>query len=144
MQSPVNTPPFLVEIVGRFFVNGYKILSDLTEKIILISLDIITVKHPWQSPCTWRNMSVCRLADFKTISVHSRALAVRFFLMLWFPFWCHGDDWGCGVVVDVDNGLGKCIIPIGSGNYARNGCLDSCHIFSFFSESFHIPCYKKD
>ena len=53
----------------------------------------------------------CKSVDFKTIRPLSRALAVRFFVLL---LWRHGVNWECDAIADADNGLGERIIPIGN------------------------------
>ena len=55
---------------------------------------INTAKHPWFSPCTWRNRVVrapIRVPISKRYWFHSRAFTVKFFLLLWYSFvtpWC--------------------------------------------------------
>ena len=54
--------------------------------------------------------------------------------------WRHGVQWDCGVIADVDNGWGECIVPIGSEIYAWNVRSDSRRILSDFLNyfTFHV------
>ena len=55
--------------------------------------------------------------------------AVMFFLLL---LWRQGVEWDFDAIADVDNGWGKCIVPIGSEIYAYNVRFDSRRILSNF------------
>ena len=132
--SFVITPAVLVNTVTRYFFNilDNNIRHILPKQFHLITFDINLVKHPWFSPCTWRNyvMFNRRCADSKRFRPHSRALAVRFFVL---RLWRHGIEWDWDVITDEDNGWGECIVQIGSDIYAWNArCFDPgliCYIF---------------
>ena len=101
----------LINIVNRYFkIRGNKKRPILLKQFHLSTLNINIVKYQWFSPCAWRNSVMFRS--------HSRALAVRFFVLL---FWRYEVDWECDVIADVDNGCGECVIPI------RNE-IDACNV----------------
>ena len=54
----------------------------------MITLDINTFKHPWFGHCTPRNIVMFerRSRISKRFRSHSRALAVRLFMLLWYSF----------------------------------------------------------
>ena len=101
----------------------------------LITFGINTVENPWFSPHTWGNkvMFNRRSVDFKTISVHSRVHAERFFVL---RLWRHGSEWDNDVIADVNNGWGECIVPIRSEISAQNIRFDSGLILSYFLNYF--------
>ena len=94
----------------------------------ITTFDINNFKHPWFSPCTWRNkiMFNRRSVDLKKSWSHSRALTVKLLVL---RLWRHGVEWDCGVIAEVDNGWGE---YIGSDVYAWNVRFDSGLILFFF------------
>ena len=56
--SFVITPPFLINSINRYLLKnipGNKIRRILVKWFCLSTFDLNNFKHPWLSPCTWRN-----------------------------------------------------------------------------------------
>ena len=109
------TPPFLVDTVNLYFLAYAKIKMRqiLSKQFDLITLDFNNVKYPWRSPNTRRNRTMfeSRSIYLKKFRTHSRALALRYFMLLWYSFVKHhGVDMDCEVSFAVDNGWGECIM----------------------------------
>ena len=85
--------PFLVNPENRYLYIQDNEIHVFLKHFHLIAHDINTVKHPWFSPCTSRNIHVVMFeswyVDFKTISVPFTQ-AVRLVMLL---LWYHGVDW---------------------------------------------------
>ena len=135
--SFVITAPFLINNINRYLflnIRGNEVRHILLKRFYLTTFDINNFKHPWFSPCTWRNkiMFNCRSVDLKKILSHIRALTVKLLVL---RLWRHGVEWDGGVIAEVDNGWGECI---GSDAYAWNVRFDSGLILFLFLVYFTI------
>ena len=111
-------------------MRGNKVCHILLKQFHPVTFDINTVQHhgwaPVHEEIKLYELPIGRFRnDFRPIYVCSQWVLCVAIVMSW-------SEWDCDVIADVDNGWGKCVVPIGVDIYAWNVRFDSGLIMSCF------------